>query len=194
MLSGRKYASKIDIKLGTSTCSASILDDPEKLRKRVILDKETTSHTLGFNIGGMSLKDPTSGKPRDIGKLGLDDSCKDRAEAKERLRLFFKYQDGYDMALLNYVISELKKLLQYLEHDNNHVIRGMSIFIVADSAQKSYELKLIDLVSIEPLADYLKRGIDDDTKERDEGSIFGVKTLLEILSEIKKEESSCTLF
>ena len=91
MLSGRKYASKIDIKLGTSTCSASILDDPEKLRKRVILDKETTSHTLGFNIGGMSLKDPTSGKPRDIGKLGLDDSCKDRAEAKERLRLFFKY-------------------------------------------------------------------------------------------------------
>ena len=91
MLHGRKYASKLDIKLGTSTCSTSILDDPEKLRKRLILDKETTSHTLGFNIGGMSLKDPINGQPRDEGKLGLEDSCKDRADSLERMKHFFKY-------------------------------------------------------------------------------------------------------
>ena len=38
------------------------------------------------------------------------------------------------MDLINYVVKELEALLHYFENDNNHVMRGMSIFIVADSA------------------------------------------------------------
>ena len=80
MLHGREWASKIDIKLGTSTCSQSILDDKKKYERRIKLDQETTSATLGFNIGGMSLKNPNTGQPRDGGKVGLEEDawwCKD---------------------------------------------------------------------------------------------------------------------
>ena len=194
MLHGREYASKIDIKLGTSTCTQSILDDESKLVRRIALDKTTTTATLGFNIGGMSLKDPNTGARRDGGKVGLEDSCKDENEAIERLLLFFKTEDGLDVNGLNYVIKRLEKLLKYFEEDNNHIIRGMSIFIVADAAQKSYDLKLIDLVSIEPLESYLKRNIDDESKERDEGVIFGTRKLLELLYSIHGEKQTCSLF
>ena len=108
MLHGRKYASKIDIKLGTSTCSMSILDDPAKLKRRLKVDRETTSHSLGFNIGGISLKDSKTGKFRDLGKIAFnDEGCKTRDEAKERLTSFFMNKDGYDMNLIDYVTEEL---------------------------------------------------------------------------------------
>ena len=41
-----------------------------KSQSRAFVDTEmTTSHLLGFTVCGMNLKDPTTGKPRDGGKV-----------------------------------------------------------------------------------------------------------------------------
>ena len=44
-------------------------------------------------------------------------------------------------------------MLEYFENENEHIIRGMSLFIVTESAQKKYTVKLIDFVSIEKIPD-----------------------------------------
>ena len=118
--------------------------------------------------------------PRDGGKTGHADEPKTREEADERLRAFFKYGDDYDADALAYVTDELKKLQQYFEEDNTRQIRGMSVFIVADSAQRSYGLKCIDLISLEPLPE----PEEGKPQPRDEGLIHGVKTLLEMIGQI----------
>jgi len=57
----------------------------------------------------------------------------------------------------------------------------MSVFIVIDSANQKYSVKLIDLVSMIPIP-------QDDGPSRDDGMIKGFNSLLDIVGEIQIEE------
>ena len=72
-------------------------------------------------------------------------------------------------------------MTDFFKNTNEHTIRGMSVFIVIDSANQKYLVKLIDLVSMIPIS-------QDDGPSRDEGLIKGFNTLLDIIGEIQIEE------
>ena len=52
-------------------------------------------------------------------------------------------------------------MLQYFEEVNEHYIRGMSLFIVVDTEQKAYTVKLIDLASFEKIPQIEGQGSSD---------------------------------
>ena len=81
----------------------------------------------------MNLKDSATGMPRDGGKMDKNDAPKDIEEAESCLERFFRNMFGHDHDALDYVIFELKKMLKYFQNVNEHLIRGMSLFIVIDS-------------------------------------------------------------
>ena len=56
---------------------------------------------------GTNLKDPETGERRDGGKLGRDHLPKSIDDAKERIKLVFKYKEEYDRDAIEYVITEL---------------------------------------------------------------------------------------
>ena len=129
----------------------------------------TTSKKLGFTVCGMLLKDPVTGNTKQ--KVGKSKPPKNVSEAEEYLQaLFMQGKEDYDIDAIKFVIAEVKKMLKYFTNDNEHIIRGMSVFIVIDSAQKAYACKLIDLVSFEELP-------KDKLEERDQGVIKGLVTL-----------------
>ena len=72
-------------------------------------------------------------------------------------------------------------MLKFFKEENEHIIRGMSVFIVADSAKKEYVCKLIDLVSFEHLP-------EDKRQERDQGIIKGLVNLIQLLQNIHDDE------
>ena len=71
-------------------------------------------------------------------------------------------------------------MLIYFKEENEHIMRGMSLFIVTDSAQKAYTVKLIDFVSFDPIP-------EEKRKERDQGLIKGMLSLMRILDSILDE-------
>ena len=56
-------------------------------------------------------------------------------------------------------------------------MRGMSVFIVVDSEQQAYSVKLIDLSSLELIS-------QEDGPNRDDGLIKGTTTLLSMIDEL----------
>ena len=83
----------------------------------------------------MNLKDPRTGNPRNGGKTGKSNPPKDIVEAQDYLERFFTNKNDYDYDALNFVIGELKEILKYCQRENEHIIRGMSLFIIIDSKQ-----------------------------------------------------------
>ena len=73
----------------------------------------TTSHLLGFTVCGMNLKDPTTGKPRDGGKVKKSQAPKDRDECELYLEKLFRYKGSIDLKGIKVVKEELEKMLQY---------------------------------------------------------------------------------
>ena len=95
------------------------------------MDKVRTSHEYGFTITGICLKDPITGETRQkLKKLHppID-------EAKEYIaRLFKQGKDAtLDVKAIEYVKEQLTLILSYFTDDNEHQIRGMSLFVVVDS-------------------------------------------------------------
>ena len=74
-------------------------------------------------------------------------------------------------------------MLKYFKEENEHIIRGMSVFIVVDSAKKGYVCKLIDLVSFEHLP-------EDERKDRDQGIIKGLVNLIQVLQNIHDDDDA----
>ena len=62
-------------------------------------------------------------------------------------------------------------MLDYFENENAHIMRGMSLFIVTESEQKKYTVKLIDFVSIEPIKD------EKEKEEGDQGLVKGLRSI-----------------
>ena len=71
----------------------------------------TTSHLLGFTVCGMNLKNPTTGKPRDGGKVKKSQAPKDRDECELYLEKLFKYKGSADLKGIKVVKEELQKML-----------------------------------------------------------------------------------
>ena len=55
-MKGRENASIIDIKMGTSTVTCNVKENPQKLKKRLQKDIDTTSFKLGMKIIGYVIK------------------------------------------------------------------------------------------------------------------------------------------
>ena len=152
LLYGLEYGSFVDIKLGTNTLTKGKEKNLVKKGARDFMDVEvTTSHLMGFTVCGMNLKDPATGKPRDGGKVKKHQAPRNSQEAELYLENFFKYEGTPDKKGISFMIDELKKMLKYFKEENEHIIRGMSVFFVVDSEKKNYVCKLIDLVSFEHL-------------------------------------------
>jgi hypothetical protein len=56
LLEGRENASVIDLKMGTSTFTCNILEQPSRIPKRLKKDQQTTSHSLGLKVIGYVIK------------------------------------------------------------------------------------------------------------------------------------------
>ena len=174
LLFGRENACFVDIKLGTSTLT---LDGRRKGRNegREANDKKRTSFEHGFTMCGICLKDPVTGETRDKHyKLHppMD-------EAKEWLaKLFTQGKDGaVDSKAVEYVKEQLTLILSYFTDDNEHTMRGMSLFVVIDSEKQAYLVKLIDLSSFEQIP-------QEDGPNRDDGLIKGTTSLLSMLEQL----------
>jgi hypothetical protein len=159
LLFGLENGSFIDLKLGTSTLTQDKDDRATQIVSRSAIDKlYTCSGEHGFTICGMNLKNPTTGKPRNTekfkdGKVGKTKPPNNLEEAQEYLTHFFQSEeDGkMDAQAIEYSIEELKPIIDYFENENEHIMRGMSLFIITDSATRKYKVKLIDFVSIEKI-------------------------------------------
>ena len=68
-------------------------------------------------------------------------------------------------------------MLEYFENENMHYFRGMSLFIVTESAQQKYVVKLIDFVSVEKIP-------EGEMAERDAGLVKGLKSIDALLEKI----------
>jgi len=77
---------------------------------------------------------------------------------------------------LHEILRQLHDLLYYFENDNEHVIRGASIFIVVCPVYHVYKVKLIDLCSMESFSEAHEEGFNSVT--RDPGLIHGVRNLI----------------
>ena len=89
--------------------------------------------------------------------------------------------DKTDYEAIAYVKEQLIQILSYFTDDNEHTMRGMSLFVVVDSEKKSYSVKLIDLSSFEHIP-------QEDGPNRDEGLIKGTTKLLSMLEELENEK------
>ena len=113
LLYGKENGSFIDIKLGTSTLTKGSKNLIKKATRDVMDKDVTTSDFMGFTVCGMNLKDPKTGKPRDGGKYGKSKPPRTSVEAEFFLENFFKYEGLPDKDAINFVITELKKILKY---------------------------------------------------------------------------------
>ena len=159
LLYGMEKGSFIDLKLGTSTLTSDKEGRFYLETTRKMLDNLwTCSGEHGFTICGMNLMDPETGAKRhtDIypdGKVGKKNPPNNIEEAEQYLTHFFssEKEGKVDMEAIEYCRQELIPMLKYFKEENEHIIRGMSLFIVIDSHQKKYKVKLIDFVSIEKI-------------------------------------------
>ena len=100
-----------------------------------IFDDYTCSHQHGFIVCGMNLKNPITGSPRSVGKVGKKKLPKNLDEAEDYIEKFFCSNKGkFDKEAVQYVQAELKKMLVYFQQENVNIIRGMSVLIVTESA------------------------------------------------------------
>ena len=53
---------------------------------------------------------------------------------------------------MEYIKEQLTLLLSYFTDDNEHIMRGMSVFVVVDSEKQAYAVKMIDLASFEHIS------------------------------------------
>ena len=71
-------------------------------------------------------------------------------EAKQSIGdLFRQNNEELDEEGLVYVKGQLELMLEYFTEVNEHIMRGMSLFIVVDSQKRNYVVKLIDFASFE---------------------------------------------
>ena len=68
-------------------------------------------------------------------------------------------------------------MIEYFENENEHFFRGMSLFIVTESAQSKYLVKLIDFVSVEKIP-------EEEKAQRDPGLVKGLKSIDTLLQKI----------
>jgi len=167
---GLTFPSYIDVKMGTQTWGP---DYPEKKMKRHMeVDKTTTSSTLGLKVSGVVIKDR---KGENSYKL-----FKDSLKAEEIPGAFKKLLSCNDAekpnaAALDYYIAECEKILEFFEKVNKRYFIAASLFFVLSNIDNKYALKLIDFAHVQP--------IELMNKEKDDGFIFGMKTMIKILKE-----------
>ena len=73
------------------------------------------------------------------------------------------------------ILSELRRLLDFLQGRSQRDIKGASILIIVDHFTRSYCVKMIDLSTIR---------IYDTAEERDEGLIVGVRNLIRFIGQL----------
>jgi len=83
-----------------------------------------------------------------------------------------------DVQAIEYSIKELQPILNYFVDENEHIMRGMSLFIITDSATRKYVVKLIDFVSIEKIP------ADQPKEDRDQGLIKGLTSIDTLLHKL----------
>ena len=69
-------------------------------------------------------------------------------------------------------MSELRRLLNFLEERSQRDIKGASLLIIVDHFTRQYFVKMIDLSTIR---------VYDNAEERDEGLIVGVRKLINFI-------------
>ena len=95
LLYGKEKGSSIDIKLGTSTLTSGKENQPLKVAERDVIDELITcSGQYGFTICGMNLKDPVTGAPRGLGKVGKGQPPRSLDEAEDYFEKFFQSNQG----------------------------------------------------------------------------------------------------
>eukprot|EP00826_Nyctotherus_ovalis_P049997 TRINITY_DN6085_c0_g2_i11.p1 TRINITY_DN6085_c0_g2~~TRINITY_DN6085_c0_g2_i11.p1 ORF type:complete len:274 (-),score=57.10 TRINITY_DN6085_c0_g2_i11:74-820(-) len=165
---GLTYPSYIDVKMGTQTHAP---DYPEEKRKRHMeTDKKTTTSTHGLKVSGAVIKDK-------IGESTLK-LYKPHMKAEEVPHLFKKLLMCNDAAkpnvdALNYYIAQCKGLLEFFETVNKRYFVASSLLFVLSNLDNKYTVKLIDFAHVKP--------IEDMGLEKDEGFIYGLSNLIQIL-------------
>ncbi len=166
---GLTFPSYIDVKMGTQTYAP---DYPEEKRKRhQETDKKTTTPTHGLRLAGMVIKDA---KGNTTFKLYKRNVTADELPLTFRNLLTCNGAAKPNAEALAYYIKQCQDLLGFFEKTNKRYFVASSLFFVLSNIDNKYALKLIDFAHVNP--------IEDMGLTRDEGFIFGLKSLLAILN------------
>ena len=145
----------------------------------------TTSKKLGLKVIGYVIKS----RQKDIEEKFYKWPYKTYSEIPEVLRRIFAWPKSdepvvdsllgpsgqINLEAKEQILQELNRLYDFLEKRSQRDIKGASILILIDHFSRSYALKMIDLSTIR---------LYDDIKQRDEGLLKGVRTLIQFVSSL----------
>ena len=160
--------------MGTSTITSNTKPDQiEHIKQK---DALTTSAKMGIRVTGIILKN----KEGEV----IERMVKQHGKVQENdigplVQRFLKKFDSEELYVeaLNFYIQKLEEMLIFFEKMNSRRIIGSSVLMMLDKTNNTYDLRLIDLATIED---------SENLDERDEGFILGIQNILKILKEIKK--------
>ena len=77
-------------------------------------------------------------------------------------------------------------MLAYFKDENEHEVRGASLFFVISPTTGFYDVKLIDLSSFRPLSQ-----VDEyDGRSRDQGIIKGLQNIIDLLDGMAEDKKN----
>jgi hypothetical protein len=160
---GREDGNYMDIKIGTSTVTKWAATKGQKyLDARHQKDIKRETNIYGFVITGYICG---------VHKYGVHDKTPELARDDHLFRLF-NLKETFQMNSARWLREQLAEMIEFFDTENTFELRGVSLFVVMDHVKKDYRAVLIDLTSFE------------DTGEKDEGFVFGLKMLYSMIGDL----------
>ena len=165
LIEGREDANIIDFKMGTSTVTYSIRENPNRMGKRLSKDKGSTTVSHGLRVIGYVIKN----LERRVEEKFYKFPYKTKDDIPQVLRKVFSFprsENMFESKLVQYEINreaqqfalgELQRLADFLANRSSRDIKGASILILLDHFARSYAVKIIDLSTIDVYSDPKQR-------------------------------------
>jgi len=139
-------------------------------------DNGTTTKSLGLRITAMRVYLP---EKSDNVAYGKDWGKKVTTETfVESLKIFFHNGSGFRKGLIPKYLEKIRKIQEYMHEQRDVRMYSSSLLFLYDGegSDENVELKLIDFAHVHEITD----------GGRDEGYIFGLKNLIEILEKMQE--------
>ncbi|CDW84054.1 UNKNOWN [Stylonychia lemnae] len=171
LLADKPNASILDLKMGTSSLSLKkrAKHDVERIKLK---DSMTTTKTLGFRVTGYIIKDSNGNTLEKVVKPHGKIKAEQIPIILQKLLSFQNDQNGINSEAIEYLKSQISKMIKYFQNIHSRQMQCSSLFIIIDNLNRKYDIKIVDLSSCQDFK---------SLEERDTGFIFGLTNLLAIL-------------
>ena len=173
-MESKENGSVLDLKMGTNSFTKYSSEERRERIKRK--DEKSTSSVLGFRVTGYIIKDQEG---QVLEKVLKPHGTATVDKIPEIIANVLKSNGlaSVNLEALKFLLEKAREMLNFFEKRNSREFRGSSLLIVVDNIARKYDMRIIDLASVE---DY------DSLDKRDEGYITGLKNLIKMLELIQE--------